>query len=117
MTLNVPSALIVHTVPRELVHVPASAAGPEDVIAAQAVISVIKAPAKTIRRECCSFMAGILSCGSVTCQAQIAAKRLVANDFVFDVEKLTWRRHRQFLRRRNQTGGSGIGNGSSRLAA
>jgi hypothetical protein len=63
-------------------------------------------------------MAGILSCGGLTRQAQITAKRLVANDFAFDVERLTWSRdRRQFLRHQKQTGGSGIGNGSSRLAA
>jgi hypothetical protein len=33
-------------------------------------------------------MAGILPCGSVTRQAQIAAKRFVAKDFAFDVQRL-----------------------------
>jgi hypothetical protein len=36
------------------------APGPEVVMVAQAPISVINAPAKIIRTECCNFMAGIL---------------------------------------------------------
>ena len=37
--------MIVHTVPSELVQVPASAAGP-DAVVAQALIRTVKAPAK-----------------------------------------------------------------------
>src|ERR1700756_4886132 len=59
-TWNVPSELTVHTVPRVLVHVPTRAAGPDVGAVAQALMSTVKAPAKIIRRECCSFMAGIL---------------------------------------------------------
>jgi len=55
---------------------------------AQALISAIKAPAKMILRECCSFMVAILPRGNVTRQAQIAAKRLVAKNFAFDVQRL-----------------------------
>jgi len=55
---------------------------------AQALISAIKAPAKMILRECCSFMVAILPRGNVTRQAQIAAKRSVAKSFEFEVEKL-----------------------------
>jgi len=80
--------LIVQTVPSEFVHVPARAAGPDVGAVAHAPISTIKVHAKTIRRECCNFMAGILPCDSVTRQAQIAAKRLVVNGFAFDVQRL-----------------------------
>src|SRR5437879_2527930 len=97
MTGNVPSALIVQTAPSEFVHVPASAAGPEGVIVAQAPMSAIKAPAKIIRRECCSFMAGILPCGNCARQAQIAAKRSVANSFVSEVEQLRGAESANFL--------------------
>ena len=45
-------------------------------------------PAKVIRTECCSFVAGILRCASVIRQAQIAAKRLFAKDFAVEVERL-----------------------------
>jgi hypothetical protein len=33
-------------------------------------------------------MAGMLPCGSVTRQAQIATKRLIANEFALDVQRL-----------------------------
>jgi len=33
-------------------------------------------------------MAGILLCGSMSRQAQMTAKRLVANEFAFDVQRL-----------------------------
>jgi len=55
---------------------------------AQALISAIKAPAKMILTECCSFMVAILPRGNVIRQAQIAAKRLVAKNFAFDVQRL-----------------------------
>src|SRR5436305_15302851 len=71
---NVTSVLIVQTVPSELVHVPASAAGPERGVVTQAVTSAINAQAKMIRRECCIFMATILSGGNWAGQAQNAAK-------------------------------------------
>jgi len=51
--------LIVQTVPNEFVHVPASAAGPEGVVA-QAVINAINAPAKKSRRKDCIFMVAIV---------------------------------------------------------
>src|SRR5579885_1267238 len=54
-TWNVPSALIVHTVPSALVHVPASAAGPEGVVA-QAVTSDAKAAAAMTRKPVGIFM-------------------------------------------------------------
>ena len=74
--------------PSELVHVPARAAGPDVGAVAHAPISNIKAPAKMIRKQCCSFMAGILSRSKLTRQAQIAEKRSVAKGFVIEVEKL-----------------------------
>jgi hypothetical protein len=48
--------LIVHTVPSELVHVPASAAGPEVGAVAQAVNRAIETAVKMIRTEGCNFM-------------------------------------------------------------
>src|SRR5438094_5254030 len=80
--------LTVQTVPSVLVHVPARAAGPDVGAVAHAPISNIKAPAKMIRKQCCSFMAGILSRSKLTRQAQIAEKRSVAKGFVIEVERL-----------------------------
>jgi hypothetical protein len=54
-TWNEPSALIVHTVPSALVHVPASAAGPEGVVA-QAVTSDANAAATRKRKPVWIFM-------------------------------------------------------------
>src|SRR5438093_12334757 len=71
---NVPSVLIVQTVPSEVVHVPASAAGPERGVVTQAVTSAINAQAKMIRRECCIFMATILCGRNWGGQAANAAK-------------------------------------------
>jgi len=67
---------------------PARAAGPDVGAVAHAPISNIKAPAKMIRKQCCSFMAGILSRSKLTRQAQIAEKRSVAKGFVIGIEKL-----------------------------
>ncbi len=141
-TWNVPSGFSVQTVPSELVHVPASAAGPDVGVVAHAPMSTITAPTKIIRRKCCSFMAGIVPRGNVTRQAQIASvemacpqalrylgvpapvsqnsalQRLIAREFAFDVQESPWSRsHRQFPQRRDAIGGSEIGNGSFRLAA
>jgi hypothetical protein len=63
-TSNVPSAFIVQAVPRKLVHVPASAAGPERGEVAQALIKTIETPARIIRREDGIFMPSILSDGN-----------------------------------------------------
>ena len=81
-----PSALIVHTAPSELVHVPASAAGP-DVMVAQAPKSVSKAAATIIRRDDCSFMEA--SCGAAAEGVKLGflANRFVAKDLIFDVER------------------------------
>src|SRR5436305_15231903 len=73
-TSNVPSVLIVQTVPSELVHVPASAAGPERGVVTQAVTSALNAQAKMIRREWCIFMATILSGGNWAAQAHNSEK-------------------------------------------
>ena len=65
---------MVQTVPSELVHVPASAAGPDRGVVTQALIKAIKAPAKIMRREYCIFMPFIVSHVSVERQASIAAE-------------------------------------------
>jgi hypothetical protein len=47
----------------------------------------------------------------------LRAKRFVAKDLIFDVERAAWNRsRRQFLERQDLTGGSEIGNGSCPLA-
>ncbi len=50
-TSNVPSAFIVQAVPRELVHVPANAAGPERGAVAHALIKTSETPARIVRKE------------------------------------------------------------------
>jgi hypothetical protein len=54
--LNVPSAFIVQTAPRELVHVPTSGPGAVGAVVAQAFTNRRKTPAKAIRRVGCIFM-------------------------------------------------------------
>ena len=78
--------MIVHTVPSELVHVPARAAGP-DVMVAQAPKSVSKAAATIIRRDGCSFMAASCRAAAEGVKLRLQAKRFVAKDLIFDVER------------------------------
>ncbi len=77
---------MVQTVPSELVHCPASAAGPELGTVSHPAITATRTIAKRIRRVCCRFMPDILSARLEPSSLE-RWKRYVANNFVTEVEE------------------------------
>jgi hypothetical protein len=86
----VPSGLIVHTLPSELVQVPGSAAGPEREVVAQEPTSTVKALAKISWKKDGIFMAAILPGTDQGRQAwnKRQLRGMIAKSFATEVQRL-----------------------------